>query len=121
MPRVSPHEPQLAVPRFQPTIVPLRAMLDPAVRTRATATLPKLPSPISFMTSNLSSSVAIDVGAVLRGRSYVTVMVGVIVNYASFCQQRTIRLDDYEAGEVVSEELRYLDSTIVDAYPFVTM
>lgn len=76
------------------TIVPLRAMLDPAVRTRATATLPKLPSPISFMTSNLSSRVAIDVGAVLRGRSYVTVMVGGIVDYASFCQQRTIRLDD---------------------------
>ena len=45
------------------TIVPLRAMLEPAVRTRATATLPKLPSPISLMTSNRSSRVAIDVGA----------------------------------------------------------
>ena len=59
-----------------PTIVPLRAMFDPAVRTRATPTLPKLPSPISFITSNLSSRVAIEVGAALLGGcSYVMVMV----------------------------------------------
>lgn len=61
-------------------------MLEPAVRTRATATLPKLPSPISLMTSNRSSRVAIDVGAALRVEcSYETVMLpvpgwGVCVN-----------------------------------------
>lgn len=104
----SVHMNQISVPRFLRTIVPLRAMLDPAVRTRATATLPKLPSPISFMTSNLSSRVAIDVGAVLRGRSYVTVIVNGCVDYASFCQQRTIRLDNYEAREAVSEGLWYV-------------
>jgi hypothetical protein len=37
------------------TRVPRRAMWAPAVRTRASATLPKLPSPISFITSYLSS------------------------------------------------------------------
>lgn len=36
------------------TTVPRRATLAPAVRTLARATLPKLPSPISFNTSNLS-------------------------------------------------------------------
>jgi hypothetical protein len=35
--------------------VPRRATLAPALRTRASTTLPKLPSPISFRTSNLSS------------------------------------------------------------------
>lgn len=48
------------------TIVPLLATLEPAVRTRATATLPKLPSPTSLMTSNLSSRVAIEVVAGTR-------------------------------------------------------
>jgi hypothetical protein len=55
------------------TIVPLRAMWAPAVRTRATATLPKLPSPISLITSKRSSKVAIEVCDL--GASYVTVIV----------------------------------------------
>jgi len=37
------------------TTVPRRATLAPAVRTLARTTLPKLPSPISFSTSNRSS------------------------------------------------------------------
>ena len=37
------------------TKLPLLATWEPAVLTRASATLPKLPSPISFRTSNLSS------------------------------------------------------------------
>lgn len=37
------------------TIVPRLATLAPLALTRARATLPKLPSPISFNTSNLSS------------------------------------------------------------------
>lgn len=36
------------------TIVPRLATLAPLALTRARATLPKLPSPISFKTSNLS-------------------------------------------------------------------
>ena len=44
------------------TKVPLRAMCAPAVRTRARVTLPKLPSPISFKTSNLSSRHMADIG-----------------------------------------------------------
>lgn len=40
----------------QRTTVPRRATLAPALRTRAKTTLPKLPSPISLSTSNLSSS-----------------------------------------------------------------
>lgn len=60
------------------TIVPLLAMFEPAVLTRATATLPKLPSPISLRTSNRSSRVAVDAGAALREEcSYETVMVPV--------------------------------------------
>ena len=71
-----------------PTIVPLRAMFDPAVRTRATPTLPKLPSPISFMTSNLSWRVAIEVGATLLGGcSYVMVMVTLCVMCVSGLQK----------------------------------
>lgn len=37
------------------TIVFRRATLEPFARTLARATLPKLPSPISFITSNRSS------------------------------------------------------------------
>ena len=39
----------------QLTTVPLRATVAPAVLTRASTTLPKLPSPISLITSNRSS------------------------------------------------------------------
>jgi len=61
------------------TTVPLRATLDPALRTRAKTTLPKLPSPMSFRTSKRSSKA----GPVFvvkgddnpRDESYVTVMV----------------------------------------------
>jgi len=38
------------------TTVPLRATFAPALRTLASTTLPKLPSPISFKTSNRSSN-----------------------------------------------------------------
>jgi hypothetical protein len=61
------------------TTVPRRATLDPALRTRARTTLPKLPSPISFKISNRSSKAAPVL--VVRGEdnprddSYATVMV----------------------------------------------
>ena len=43
------------------TTLPRRATLAPAVRTRAKTTLPKLPSPMSLMISNLSSRLMADV------------------------------------------------------------
>lgn len=48
----------------QLTIVPRRATFDPLPLTRARATLPKLPSPISLITSNRSSKaiLACDMG-----------------------------------------------------------
>lgn len=59
------------------TIVPRRAMWAPAVRTRANATLPKLPSPMSLIISNLSSRQVEDIGPcddIRRGNSIVTVI-----------------------------------------------
>ena len=41
---------------MQRTTVPRRATLEPAERTRARTTLPKLPSPISFRISKRSSN-----------------------------------------------------------------
>ena len=41
-------------------MVPRRATFEPAVRTLARATLPKLPSPTSLRTWNRSSSEAIS-------------------------------------------------------------
>lgn len=58
------------------TTVPLLATLAPAVRTLAKTTLPKLPSPISLRTSNLSSkAIALEPTAdPLWVRSCATVM-----------------------------------------------
>jgi len=62
------------------TTVPLLATLEPAERTRASTTLPKLPSPMSFKTSKRSSSDAVPVVGVgvedLRCiKSWATVMI----------------------------------------------
>ena len=57
------------------TSVPLLAMLAPAVLTRARATLPKLPSPISLSSSNRSSRQVIAPYDEPRGgKSYETVI-----------------------------------------------
>lgn len=62
--------------------MPRRATVAPALRTLASTTLPKLPSPISFRTSNLSSRaiplmIWVDP---LRVKSCVTVMVCIEVD-----------------------------------------
>ena len=64
------------------TTVPRRATFEPAARTRASTTLPKLPSPMSFNTSNLSSNACpgdpIGVDNPRWVKSYATVMVNVL-------------------------------------------
>ena len=62
------------------TTVPLLATFEPAERTRASTTLPKLPSPMSFKTSNRSSRDAVpEVGVGVEDRrwskSWATVMI----------------------------------------------
>lgn len=65
------------------TNVPLRAIWAPAVLTRARATLPKLPSPISFNNSNLSSNPNAEVEPLddpRGGNSCEKVMITVLVS-----------------------------------------
>lgn len=56
------------------TMEPLRATEAPPALTRAKATLPKLPSPISLMTSNRSSSADIELDNGLWPKSVITVI-----------------------------------------------
>lgn len=92
------------------TSVPLRAILAPAVRTRARATLPKLPSPISLSNSNLSSNPKADVeplddprGGKSCGNVIVQVLVYLILRAAEFqvCQGkgnvRPLAIDEEQA------------------------
>lgn len=70
------------------TIVPRLATLAPFALTRARATLPKLPSPISFITSNLSSNADVvwDPGRELYSEA--TVMAGYVFGGLSAPLQR---------------------------------
>lgn len=91
------------------TTVPLLATLAPAVRTLARTTLPKLPSPISLRTSNLSSKASVLEPTVdpLWVKSWATVMMSCAEGEIQFqiaweCRQRVGTLVKLFPGELTA-------------------